>query len=167
MRFSFCFAWVLFMRRPQGFGWACCKNRGGRALLGAIIGIGVGFLYTSTWPSVYFLATTLGMPLLLGGLLAVVLGANREDWLRHLGLRLVRGLLAGFIFSVVCVIISRLVVSYIFPPSQEDLPPGEFNRPFFAMLRIALPVSLGAASMLFFPLLHWASARNLTSPANK
>jgi hypothetical protein len=42
--------------------------------------------------------------------------------------------------------------------SFMDAPPAEFVRKYYAVMRIAGPLALGTASMLFFPLIARATS---------
>jgi hypothetical protein len=123
-----------------------------RALLGAMLGVLIGGLYflLCGWN---FLAVMVAFPCLLGGVFAMLLGSNCDPWLRGLGARLGKGLVAGFVLGVVYMVVLNFVGAS-FPDSIQG--GGDFTKRYVGIMWQAGPVALGLASGLFLILFRWA-----------
>ncbi len=122
-----------------------------RAAVGAIVGIAIGFVYMWLCASRNFLAVMVGLPCLLGGAVAAIVGSNRSPWLRGLGARLGKGLLAGLVLGFVYMVILNVLGVMLMPPQTEDE-----TKSYIKMMWRDGPVALGISSALFLVLIKWA-----------
>jgi len=124
-----------------------------RIVAGVIVGIGVGVIYMFLCPSRNFLAIMVGFPTLLGGLLAVVLASNRSPWLKEVGARLGKGLLAGFVLGLVYMVVLNLTGAMFMGPNEFA---ADFKQTYVHMMWRSGPIALCLSSGLFLVLLRWA-----------
>jgi hypothetical protein len=124
-----------------------------RALLGAAVGILIGFIYMWLCSGGNFLAIMIGFPCLLGGVLAVAAGSNRSPWLSDSGIRLGKGLLAGLVLGFVYMFILNVVGAIVRDDADAY---SDHKTAYVRMMWRAGPVALGLASALFFILMRWA-----------
>ncbi len=124
-----------------------------RALVGAVVGIIVGFFYLWLCASLNFLAIMVGFPCLLGGGLAAVVGSNRSHWLTGLGARLGKGLLAGLVLGFVYMVTLNVAGGMVMTAHDQS---DDSTQNYVTMMWRAGPVALGISSALFFILIRWA-----------
>jgi hypothetical protein len=137
--------------------WAGWLQRSlARMIAGMTIGSGIGFIYASLCGTEFnFLAILMGFPCCCGGLLAMLLGSNRDSWLTGLPARFFKGLVAGLVCGVVYTVLLNIVTAILLP---YDFSTHEYVR---AMWRAGIP-ALGIAGGFFFLLLRWALKLNGT-----
>ncbi|MGH7970597.1 MAG: hypothetical protein ACREIC_17870 [Limisphaerales bacterium] len=123
-----------------------------RAVAGAVVGVGIGLVYMWLCASRNFLAIMVGFPCLLGGAMAALAGSNRSHWLRGLGLRLGKGLLAGMVLGFTYMVILN-TVGAMFAPSGDE---ADYTKSYIKMMWRDGPIALGISSALFFVLIKWA-----------
>lgn len=123
-----------------------------RAMAGALVGISIGFVYMWLCASRNFLAIMVGFPCLLGGAMAALAGSNRSHWLKGLGLRLGKGLLAGLVLGLVYMILLNTAGAIFMPPGDGT----DYTKSYIKMMWRDGPVALGISSALFFVLIKWA-----------
>ena len=92
-----------------------------------------------------------GLPCLLGAAAAAIVGSNRSPWLRGLGARLGKGLLAGLVLGFVYMVILNVLGVMLMPPQTEDE-----TKSYIKMMWRDGPVALGISSALFLVLIKWA-----------
>jgi hypothetical protein len=124
-----------------------------RAAFGVVVSIVIGFIYMGLCASRNFLAIMVGFPCLLGAALAAVVGSNRSDWLRGLGGRLGKGLLAGLVLGFVYMVTLNVAGDMVMTPQDAF---SDETRSYIRMMWRAGPVALGISSALFFILIRWA-----------
>jgi hypothetical protein len=124
-----------------------------RALIGAGVGIAIGFGYMMLCASRNFLAIMVGFPCMLGGVLAAVVGSNRSPWLSGLGARLGKGLLAGLVLGFVYMLTLNIAGDMVMT-AHDDF--SDQTRSYIAMMWRAGPVALGLSGGLFLVLIRWA-----------
>jgi hypothetical protein len=124
-----------------------------RALLGALVGVVIGFCYMWLCASRNFLAIMVGFPCLLSGGLAVVVGSNRSHWLTGLGARLGKGLLAGLVLGFVYMVTLNVAGGMVMTAHNRA---DDYTQSYITMMWRAGPVALGISSALFFVLMRWA-----------
>jgi len=123
-----------------------------RALFGAMLGILIGLLYLILCGR-NFLAVMVAFPCLLGGVFAMLAGSNREPWFENLGVRLGKGLVAGFVLGLVYAVALNVVGAGFLPHFRIT---GDFTSRYVSMMWKAGPVALGLAGGLFLILMRWA-----------
>jgi len=99
-----------------------------------------------------FFAIMVGFPCLLGGAMAALAGSNRSHWLKGLGLRLGKGLLAGLVLGFTYMVLLN-TAGAIFAPSGDG---ADYTKSYIKMMWRDGPVALGISSALFFVLIKWA-----------
>lgn len=124
-----------------------------RAILGALVGIVIGFFYMWLCASRNFLAIMVGFPCLLGGGLAAVVGSNRSPWLIGLGARLGKGLLAGLVLGFVYMVALNVAGGTVMTAHDRA---DDYTQNYITMMWRAGTVALGISSALFFVLIRWA-----------
>ena len=127
-----------------------------RALVGAAVGIVIGVIYMSLCASRNFLAIMVGFPCLLGAMLSAVVGSNRSHWLRGLGARVGKGLLAGLVLGFVYMVILNVVGEMLRPDIETTPTHNELTDNYVQMMWRSGPIALGISSALFFVLIRWA-----------
>lgn len=123
-----------------------------RAIAGAVVGIGIGFVYMWLCASRNFLAIMVGFPCLLGSAMAAFAGSNRSHWLKGLGLRLGKGLLAGLVLGFTYMVILN-TAGAMFSPSGDG---ADYTKSYIKMMWRDGPIALGISSALFLVLIKWA-----------
>jgi hypothetical protein len=124
-----------------------------RALVGAGVGIAIGFGYMALCASRNFLAIMVGFPCMLGGVLATVVGSNRSPWLSGLGARLGKGLLAGLVLGFIYMLTLNIAGGMVMTAHDRF---DDQTRSYIAMMWRAGPVALGLSGGLFLVLIRWA-----------
>jgi hypothetical protein len=124
-----------------------------QALIGAGVGILIGFGYMALCASRNFLAIMVGFPCLLGGVLAAVVGSNRSPWLSGLGARIGKGLLAGLVLGFVYMVTLNIAGGMVMTAHDEF---SDQTQSYIAMMWRAGPIALGLSGGLFFVLIRWA-----------
>jgi len=132
-------------------GWL--QNSWRRAAVGAAVGVLIGVLYWVLSVSGNFLAIMVGFPCLLGGLFAALVGSNRDEWVKGLGRRFGKGLLAGLVLGFVYMLVLNVVAGMLAQPYTS---PADYTDGYIRTMWRAGPVALGLASALFVVLLRWA-----------
>jgi len=125
-----------------------------RAALGAALGIAAWLCCQAARVSSpgSWLPVMIFLPPLLGGTLAVLVGSGR-----HAGLRLVRGLVAGAMFTFVYGGILLVAGMDMLVPAIADAPIPVFEAKFAVYVHEIGPLAMAVASMLFFPLIRRAA----------
>jgi hypothetical protein len=124
-----------------------------RAIGGVVVGVAIGFAYLWLCASRNFLAIMVGFPMLLGGVLAAVLGSNRSAIFNDLALRLLKGLVAGFVLGFVYMLTLNLTFGMLVQPNDFVHNP---TPAYVRAMWVSGPIALGLAAGLFFPLVRWA-----------
>ncbi len=124
-----------------------------QALLGAGVGVAIGFAYMALCASRNFLAIMVGFPCLLGGVFAVVLTSNRSPWLSGLGARLGKGLLAGLVLGFVYMVVLNVAGGMVMGAHEGF---SNETENYVSMMWRAGPIALGVSSGFFFILIRWA-----------
>ncbi len=131
-------------------------------MVGVSVGPVIGNIYNRlTGNSFDFFTVVIGLPCLLSGVTAVLLGHGGSSGWKGLPLRFGKGLLAGLVlaivYDVILSVLCYMLIEYFAQPS--DL----INRPvarFHLMMWIAGVPALGIAGGIYLPLFHWSANLN-------
>ena len=125
-------------------------------MIGVSVGPVIGSLYKSLCGQEFnFFAVVIGLPCLLSGVTAAVLGYGKRSWFDGVLVRFITGLFAGLVLAVVYDVILSLLcwvlIATFARPSDLVNPPIER---FHAMMWCAGIVALSIAGGIYLPLFH-------------
>jgi hypothetical protein len=122
------------------------------------VGLAIGAIFMALTTTRNFLLIMLGLPTLLGGAFAALLGSNESIWDYEWPLRMWKGLLAGLCLGVVYTIVLSIVIGMFLPHHfhHHHLPDEARVGEYILAIRKAGPVALGVGGALFFNQIRWA-----------
>jgi hypothetical protein len=123
-----------------------------RALIGGGCGLLIGWLCYQLCSGA-FQPVLVALPILLGGVLAALCGAQRNDRLRCLAGRVAKGLLVGLLIGLVYFVLLNLGALAFWPRAGNVDYMGAYVR----MMWRAGPFALGVCGAMLFPSIRWAA----------
>ncbi len=125
------------------------------AVYGLVSGLSIGFAYYA-FCGTNFLAVMVGFPCMFGGPTSVLLGTHRESWISGIPLRLIRGLVSGFVLGFTYM----LALNITFPFTSPGFPFSNSVSDHSHGMWVAGTFALTLASALYLPVFHWSAGLN-------
>lgn len=126
-----------------------------RAILGVLVGLGIGLIFVGLTLYRNFLAIMIGFPCLLGGAFAALLGSNESRWGDDVSPRFWKGLVAGLSLGVIYAVVLNVVLLFSIPP-RIYYQGNDWVQHYIKAMWRAGPIALGLGAALFFVLIRWA-----------
>jgi hypothetical protein len=140
-----------------GFWTGFCRRSLWWIMVGGSVGPVLGSVYkASCGDSFNLVLIVAALPCLLGGVAAVALGYGRNSWWDGLPLRLVKGLLSGFVLGFVYFIVLNLSCGLLMLAAPPYLQTETFAH-FRLMMWIAGSLGMAIGGSAFLPLFHWSA----------
>jgi hypothetical protein len=140
-----------------GFWVGFCRRSLWWILVGASVGPVLGSIYKSACgQDLNLLLIVAVMPCLLGGIAAVALGYGRGSWWDGAPLRLLKGMLSGFLLGLVYEIVLNIICAILASSVPPELATPTFEH-FRLMMWVAGSVAMAVGGGVFLPLFHWSA----------
>ena len=126
-----------------------------RTITGIAVGSGIGYAYACLCGSRFNpLGIQICFPFLCGGLFAMLVGSNKDAWLDGMGMRFLKGLVAGLACGVTFTVLNDLILAMNL--NLLSFSPHDYIN---KMWQAGVP-ALGFAGGIFFCIFYWAIRLN-------